>query len=108
MQNFFFPRIKDRVHVINFNGKNSKGTYWVSLLIDKNAAVYFDSFGNEYIFIEALNKIRDKLIIHNIFRIENNEFIMCRFYCIAVIEFMHAGKSLLDYTNSFSPNDFKN
>ena len=32
---------------------------------------------------------------------------MCGFYCIAFIEYMIAGKTLLDYTNLFSPNDFK-
>ena len=32
---------------------------------------------------------------------------MCGFYCIAFIEYMLAGKSLLDYTNLFSSNDYK-
>ena len=33
---------------------------------------------------------------------------MCGFYCTAFIEYMTAGKTLLDYTNLFSPNDTKN
>ena len=32
---------------------------------------------------------------------------MCGFYCIAFIEYMLAGKTLLGYTNLFSPNDYK-
>ena len=32
---------------------------------------------------------------------------MCRFYCTAFLEHMTAGKSLLDYTNLFSQNDYK-
>ena len=32
---------------------------------------------------------------------------MCEFYCIAFIEYMIAGENLLDYTNLFSPNDYK-
>ena len=32
---------------------------------------------------------------------------MCGFYCIAFIEHTIAGKNLLDYTNFFSPNDYK-
>ena len=32
---------------------------------------------------------------------------MCRHYCIAFIECMLVGKMLLDYTNLFSPNDYK-
>ena len=69
--------------------------------------MYFHSFGIEYIPQEVLNKIRDKSIIHNIFRIKDNKSIMSGFYCIAFIEFMFAGKILLDYTNLFSPNDYK-
>ena len=33
---------------------------------------------------------------------------MCRFCCITFIEYVLAGKTLLDYTNFFFPNDFKN
>ena len=72
-----------------------------------NLAVYFDSFGIEYIPQEVLNKIRDKSITHNIFRIQDNESIMCGFYCITFIEYMLVGKTLLDYTNLFSPNDYE-
>ena len=36
-----------------------------------------------------------------------NEFIMCGFYCIAFIEYMLAGKTLLNYTNLFPPNNYK-
>ena len=30
---------------------------------------------------------------------------MCGYFCIGFINFVLKGKSLLDYTNSFSPND---
>ena len=55
----------------------------------------------------SIKKIKDKSIIHNIFRILDNESIMCGFYCIAFIEYMLAGKNLLDYTNLFSPTDYQ-
>ena len=32
---------------------------------------------------------------------------MCGFYCIAFIEYILVGETLLDYTNLFSPNDYK-
>ena len=32
---------------------------------------------------------------------------MCGYFCIAFIDFMFKGKSLTDYTNIFSSNDFK-
>ena len=55
------------------------GTHWVSLFTDRNAAVYFDSFVIEYIPLEVLNKIKDKSITHNLFRIQDKESIMCVF-----------------------------
>ena len=67
----------------------------------------FDSFGIEYIPLEVLNKIKDKSITRNIFRIQDDESIMCGCYCIALIEYMIEGKILLDYTTLFSPNDYK-
>ena len=42
-------RIKDGAYVINLDDKNSKSTYWFSLSADRNTAVYFHSFGIEYI-----------------------------------------------------------
>ena len=57
------------MYVINHDDKNSKGAHWVSLFINKNTAVLFDSFGTEYIPQEVLNKIKDKSITHNIFKI---------------------------------------
>ena len=54
--------LKDGAYVINLTDKNSKGTNQVSLFIDKNAAVYFDAFGNEYIPLEVLNKTKYQLL----------------------------------------------
>ena len=46
-------RIKDGGYVINLDNEKSKGTHWVSLYIDRNTAVYFDSFGIECILQEV-------------------------------------------------------
>ena len=32
---------------------------------------------------------------------------MCGYFCIGLIDFMLAGKTLTEYTNLFSPNKFK-
>ena len=32
---------------------------------------------------------------------------MCGFFCIGFIDYMFKGKSVTDYTNLFSPNNFK-
>ena len=45
--------------------------------------------------------------MHNIFRTQDDDSIICGFYCIAFIEYMIPGKILLDYTNLFSPNNYK-
>ena len=86
------PRIKDGTYVINLDDKYIKGTHWISLLIDRNFAIYFESFGLEYIPQEVLNKVRDKSVTHNIFRIQDKESVMCGLYCVAFIEYMSAGK----------------
>ena len=73
-----------------------KKTHWVSLFINKNITVYFDSFGIEYIPQEVLNEIRDKSITHNMVRIQDDKSIMCRFYWIAFIEYMLARKYIFE------------
>ena len=56
------------------------------IIIDGNTAVYFDSFGIEYTSQELLSNIKDKFNTHNIFRIEDDDSVMCRFYCMSIIE----------------------
>ena len=36
---------------------------------------------------------------------QDDDSIMCRFYCTVFLEYMIAGNFLSDYTNLFSPND---
>lgn len=64
---------------------------------DKNTAIYFDSFGTKHVPQEISNKMKDKSINRNIFRIQADDFIMKRFYCIIFIEYMIAGKTLYYY-----------
>ena len=42
----------------------------------------------------------------NIFRSQENNSIMCGYFCIRLTAFMLAGKKLTDYTNLFSPYVF--
>ena len=90
--------------------------------VKTNEVIYFDSFGIEHIPKEINKFIRskelhakalgsavgnNKKIKANIFRIQVYDSIMCGYFCIEFISYMLKGKTLLDYTNSFSPNDFK-
>ena len=43
----------------------------------------------------------------NIFRIQAYDSIVCGYFCMEFINYMFKGKTLLDNTNLFSPNDFK-
>ena len=51
--------------------------------------------------------IGNKNITTNIFRIQAYDSIMCDYFCKGFIDFMLAGKKLTDYTNLFSPHNFK-
>ena len=70
---------------LNLRYKQSRGTNRISLFVERNTVMYFDSFGIDYTPQEVLNKIKDKSITHNIFRIQSDNSVMCRLYGIAFI-----------------------
>ena len=73
---------------------------------DDDGVIYFNSFDVEHITKEIQEFINRPLsITTNIFRIQAYESIMCRYFCIGVIDFMLAGKTLTEFTNLFSAND---
>ena len=99
--------IKKGAYVINLDEYENMGTHWVALFVKPKYTVYFDSFGIEHIPKEIKHAIGNKEIKANIFRIQAYDSIMCGYYCIEFINYMLKGKSLIDFTNLFSPNDFK-
>ena len=64
-------------------------------------------FGVEHIPKEIKTFINSKNIKTNNFRIQAYNSIMCGYFCIGFIDFMLTGKTLTEYTNLFSPNNFK-
>ena len=68
---------------------------------------YFDSFGVEHVPKEIRKFIGNKNIITNIYRIQAFDSTMCGYFSIRFIDFMLKGKSLLDYTNLFSTNEYE-
>ena len=98
--------IKKGAYVINLDEYKNTGTHWVSLVVKPKYTVYFDSFGIEHIPKE-INKFINNNIKSNIFRIQAYDSIMCGYFCIEFINYMLKGKTLLDYSNLFSPNNFK-
>ena len=98
--------IKNGAYVINLDEYHDIGTHWTALYVNNKIVAYFDSFGVEHIPKEIMKFIVCKKIITNICRIQAYDSIMCGYFCIGFINFMFNGKSLTDYTNLFSPNDF--
>ena len=86
-------KIKDGVYVINLDEYADTGTYWIVLFCKKNEIIYFDSFGVEHISEEIKEFIGNKNITANIFRVQG------------FINFMLAGKTLINFTNLFSLHD---
>ena len=100
-------KIKDGAYVINLDEYADVGTHWIALFCNRNEIVYFDSFGVEHVPEEIKEFVRNKNIIANIFRVQANDSVMCSYFCIGFIDFMLAGTKLTDFTNIFSPHDFK-
>ena len=69
--------------------------------------IYFDSFQVEHIPKEIKIFVKNKNIETNIFRIQVYDSVMCGYFCIEFIDFMFTGKTLTEYTNLFSPNNFE-
>ena len=61
------------------------------MYVHNNNVTYFHSFGVE----------------HNPKEIQAYDLIMCGYFCIAFVDFMLAGKTLTEFKNLFSPNNFK-
>ena len=75
--------------------------------MNNNDVTYFDSFIAEHIPKEIKTFINNKNIKRNIFRIQVYDSVMCGYFCIEFIDFMFTGKTLTEYTNLFSPNNFE-
>ena len=99
--------IKNGAYVINLDEHADVGTYWIALYVINIEIIYFDSFGVEHVPKEIMKLIAHKTIKTNIFRIRANNSIMCGYFCIGFIEFMFAGKTLINFTSLFSPYYFE-
>ena len=77
------------------------------MYVRNNDVTYIDSFGVEHIPREIKAFIdRSLSIATNIFRTRTYDSIMCGYFCIGFIDIMLAGKTLTEFTNLFSSNNF--
>ena len=68
----------------------------------------FDNFRVEHIPKEIRKLTGNKNIVTNIYRIQAHDSIRCQNFCIGFTDSMLKGKSLLESTKLFSPNDYEN
>ena len=94
-------------YVINLDKYADVGNHWIALYVSKNEIIYFDRFGVENVPKELKNVTGHKNIKTDIFRIQANNSIMWKYFCIGFLDFMFADKTFIDYTGLFSPYDFE-
>ena len=94
-------------YVINLDEYADVGTRWIDLYNSNMEITYFASFGFEHVPKEIERFIWHKNIKTSTFRIQANNSIMCGYFCIGFIDFIFAGKTLIDYTGLFRPCDFE-
>ena len=99
--------IKNGAYVTNLDEYADIGIHWIALYVKDNEITYFDSFGVEHVPKEIKKLIGHKNIKTNIFRIQADSSITRGYFCIGFIDFILAGKSLIDFTSLFSPYNFK-
>ena len=87
-------KIKDGAYVINLDEYEDVGTHWIAFFCNRNEIVFFDIFGVEHIPEEIKEFVANKNIKANIFRVQENDSVMCGYFCIGFIDFMLADKKL--------------
>ena len=101
------PKIQDAVNITNLPEDESIGTYWIALHVNVGNVTYFYSFGVEHIPKEIIKFMENKSTITNIYRILAYDSIMCGYFYSGFTDLVLKGKSLLQYTNLFSRNEYK-
>ena len=96
-----------KIYVITLDEYAEVATHWAALFCNRSKIVYFDSLVIEHVPEVTKEFIKNKSIIGKIFRVQVNSSIMCGYFCIGFIDFMFAGKKLIDFTSLFCPYDFK-
>ena len=99
-------KIKDGEYVIYLDEYSDIGTHWVALYLRKNDITYFDSLGIDHIPKEIKAFIGNENIKTNIITIQGYDSIIRGYFCNGFIDFMLAEKTLIEFTNLFSPNNF--
>ena len=100
-------KIRGVAYIINYDEYADIGTRWIALFCNRSEVVYFDSFVVEHVTEETKEFIGNKNLTANIFRVQTNNSVMCGYFCIGLIDFMLAGKDLIDFTSLFFHYEFE-
>ena len=109
-------KLKDETYIINLDEYANVATQWIALFCKKKMKLFISIVLVLNIFLNKLkillkNSLKElpgnKNIKTNIFQIQEDNSIMCGYFCIGFMDVMLTGKKLTDYTNLFSPYDFK-
>ena len=100
-------KLKKGAYAMNLDEYTNIGIHWIVLFFKPKYTIYFDSFVIEHISKEIKKIISNKDIKANIFRLQAYDSVMWLYFCIEFINYMLRSKTLLDYTNLFSPDDIK-
>ena len=95
------PKTENGAYVINLDEYADVGTHWIALYVKNNEVIYFDSFGVENVPKEIKRFTGHKNTKTNKFRIQADNSILCGYFCIGFIDFIFAGRSLIDFTSFF-------
>ena len=71
---------KNGAYVLNLDKYTDVGTHWIALFCNRNEIVYFDSLGVEHIPEKIKEFIRNKNIKANVFRVQENDSVMCGYF----------------------------
>ena len=61
------------------------GTHWIALYPLKNNVTYFDGFDVEHIPKEIKIFIDKSIVVANIFRIQANDSVMCKYFALDLL-----------------------
>ena len=96
IREIIYIKIKDRTYVVNLDEYESVGNHWIALYINVNNATYFYS-----------NILWHEIYYDKYLQNTSKRLMMWRYFCIGFIGFMLRSKSLLGYTNLFSPDEYE-
>ena len=85
--------VKTGAYIINLDEYADVGTHWIAFYVKNNQVSYF---GVEHFPKEIMHFIGHKSIKTNIFRIKADNSGMYGYFYIGFIDFMLAGKTLVD------------